>query len=140
MKCKDCEFFNRNYKESAWRASIWTERWSVCDNKEIFQDDSQGDANKKALFKISDAEGYTAYFIIHENFGCIGFKKNAQKPEIKGDRVNDEQSYWILSFEVLAKELIQSIEKSSQGNNIAKLEELIKRIEKLLSVLMSIMK
>ena len=75
MNCKNCEFFNRNYKESAWRASIWMEGWSVCDNEEIFQDDSQGDANKKALFKLFDGEGYAANFRIHNNFGCIGFKE-----------------------------------------------------------------
>jgi len=75
MQCKDCEFFNRNYKESAWRASIWMKGWSICNNKEIFQDDSCGEANKKALFKISDTEGYASYFVIHKNFGCVGFKK-----------------------------------------------------------------
>lgn len=75
MRCKDCKFFDRDYKISAWRASMWDEGFSICNNSEIFQDNSQGEANKKALFKISDAEGYAANFIVHKDFGCIGFKK-----------------------------------------------------------------
>ena len=53
---------------------------------------------------------------------------------------NDELSYWVLSFETLAKDLIQSIHKASQEDNILKLEELVKKITNLLRVLMPIIK
>lgn len=54
------------------------------------------------------------------------------------EEINDELSYWILSFEVLAKDLIQSIHKASQENNIPKLKKLIEEITNLLQVLMPI--
>ena len=53
---------------------------------------------------------------------------------------NDELSYWVLSFETLAKDLIQSIHKASQEDNIPKLEKLIEEITNLLRVLMPIIK
>ena len=53
--------------------------------------------------------------------------------------MNDELSYWILSFEVLIADLLQSACKASQENNILKLEKLIEEITKLLRVLMPIM-
>ena len=53
---------------------------------------------------------------------------------------NDELSYWILSFEVLAKDLIQSIHKASQESDIPKLEKLIEEITNLLQALMPIIK
>jgi len=30
---------------------------------------------EKTLFRYSDAEQYFARFEVHENFGCVGFKK-----------------------------------------------------------------
>ena len=56
------------------------------------------------------------------------------------EEISDELSYWILSFEVLAKDLIQSIHKASQENNIPKLEKLIEEITNLLRALMPIIK
>jgi len=56
------------------------------------------------------------------------------------EEISDELSYWILSFEVLAKDLIQSIHKASQENNTPKLEKLIKEITNLLRALMPIIK
>ena len=53
---------------------------------------------------------------------------------------NDELSYWILSFETLAKDLIQSVHKTSQEDNILKLEKLIEEITNLLKVLMPILR
>ena len=54
--------------------------------------------------------------------------------------MNDELSYWILSFEVCAKDLLQSVCKASQENNVLKLEKLIEEITNLLRVLMPIIK
>ena len=56
------------------------------------------------------------------------------------EEISDELSYWILSFEVLAKDLIQSIHKASQENNTPKLEKLIEEITNLLRALMPIIK
>jgi len=49
--------------------------------------------------------------------------------------MTDEQSYWILSFETLAFDLIQTIKKPSQETNVAKIKELIKKIRRLLRVM-----
>jgi len=56
------------------------------------------------------------------------------------EEISDELSYWILSFEVLAKDLIQSIHKASQENDIPKLEKLIEETTNLLRALMPIIK
>ena len=53
---------------------------------------------------------------------------------------NDELSYWVLSFETLAKDLIQSIHKASQENNVLKLEKLVEKTTNLLRALMPIIK
>ena len=53
---------------------------------------------------------------------------------------NDELSYWILSFETLVKDLIQSIHKASQEDNIPKLEKLVEKTTNLLPVLMPIIR
>jgi len=71
MKCKDCEFFS--YGDSDDERIVAP--WGNC-KSEIFQDISERNiTSDDVLFKYSDCENYMAYFHVHENFGCVGFKK-----------------------------------------------------------------
>ena len=68
-KCKDCVSFDEEPVKG----------WGSCYNDEIFQDASDPARTKpteKTLFRYMDSERYGADFQVHENFGCVGFKKN----------------------------------------------------------------
>lgn len=68
MKCKDCKFFDKQPVKG----------WGDCNNDELFQDASDFifvKPTEKTLFRYADKETIGASFQVHENFGCVGFKR-----------------------------------------------------------------
>lgn len=63
-KCKNCKHYSVD--------DIYPQ-FGLCDNP-IFEEVC-GIPRKETLFLYWDNEGYSAGFRVHENFGCIGFKK-----------------------------------------------------------------
>lgn len=81
MRCKDCEFFSTKPR---WRGDHLFENWGSCNNEGIFQDASNVtlEPTEKTLFRFMDSEEYEASFQVHENFGCVGFKKRGYEEKI----------------------------------------------------------
>ena len=72
MRCKNCKYFDGNPADA----------WGYCNNEEIFQDASDFiiiKPTEKTLFRYMDSEQYGASFEVHENFGCVGFRKRHKK-------------------------------------------------------------
>lgn len=77
-RCRDCHYWER---ETVKKSSLYS-LWGFC-NSEIFVYNSWGwhgndipsPIPANARFIYADHEGDDATFKVHEDFGCVGFKK-----------------------------------------------------------------
>ena len=73
MKCKDCKFFKLTTKIKLGECGSNIFQY----NGNTFKFDQEL-ISDGALFLYRDYEGCDAEFLVHEDFGCIGFKKKEE--------------------------------------------------------------
>jgi|WetSurMetagenome_2_1015567.scaffolds.fasta_scaffold518302_2 hypothetical protein len=72
MYCQDCEFFHQDYDKTKDLGKIIGE----CASDKIIYSEDRNPPSSGATY--TDYEGYDAYFMVSEDFGCINFEQKSK--------------------------------------------------------------
>lgn len=78
-RCYECKYFKK-LDDDSWNKKKYQNTYGECDNKKFeYKDDFDYNKRKetdKLLYQ--DYEGYSAYFLVGCNFGCIHWEEKCK--------------------------------------------------------------